>query len=204
MNLKRLFSRVTSVKDSADFQGQTRAALAFKPESTSPGNNITYLNSNSNEVDIGIDPNMNIMSVQPPALSKGLMYESELVAIFARNYFGFGRENGAILKNMEALQLGRAEIITNFVNCCSAVLERKHSKINKLQSEIIAIEGMSSSTRKRLELACIHLERETSQLEAQISLAEEGKGWVLDALNRYQMGFQRGMREAVEFELMSI
>jgi hypothetical protein len=36
-----------------------------------------------------------------------------------------------------------------------------------------------------------------------MTLAEGGKGWVLEALNRYQMGFQKGMREAVEFELMA-
>ena len=37
----------------------------------------------------------------------------------------------------------------------------------------------------------------------QTALAEQRKGWVLDVLNRYQLGFDRGVREALDFELLN-
>jgi hypothetical protein len=36
-----------------------------------------------------------------------------------------------------------------------------------------------------------------------VDRACEGKGWVLEALNQYQIGFGKGLREAVEFELLA-
>jgi hypothetical protein len=35
-----------------------------------------------------------------------------------------------------------------------------------------------------------------------MALAEQRKGWVLDALNRYRLGFDRGVRDALEYELL--
>jgi hypothetical protein len=32
------------------------------------------------------------------------------------------------------------------------------------------------------------------------TFAENAKGWVLEALNSYQIGFGKGVREAIEFE----
>ena len=43
----------------------------------------------------------------------------------------------------------------------------------------------------------------TRELRAFVALAEQRKGWVLDALNRYQLGFDRGVREALDFELLN-
>jgi hypothetical protein len=62
---------------------------------------------------------------------------------------------------------------------------------------------LSPSTSGQLKLACEHTEREIAVLQHQIEKASEGKGWVLEALNRYQIGFHKGMREAVEFELLA-
>ena len=39
-------------------------------------------------------------------------------------------------------------------------------------------------------------------LRDQQALAAGGQGWVLEALNRYQIGFGKGLREALEFQLL--
>lgn len=203
MNLKKLLSWTTPRHQQHEAVAQSIPAVS-EPNPTEPENKVVYLNSNPNNGGFGFGPKMDdATSVQASTIPTVLMYESELLAFFAQNYFGLGRHNGMVLKSMEALELGRAEVISKFQNSCSAILERKHSRRNKLQSEIIAIEGVSVPTSKRLELACAHLEREISLLEGQANLAAEGKGWVLEALNRYQMGFQKGVREAIEFELMA-
>ena len=35
-----------------------------------------------------------------------------------------------------------------------------------------------------------------------VCLVDSGKRWVLEALNRYQLGFGKGVREAIDFELL--
>jgi hypothetical protein len=54
-----------------------------------------------------------------------------------------------------------------------------------------------------LQLARTQIEREMEMLQAQIASAADHKGWVLEALNRYQTGFGKGLREAIAFELLA-
>jgi hypothetical protein len=200
MNLKRLFSWQVAQQYQSDNKPLEATA---EVTANTPTKNVVYLNAQEQHDELGINPNIEVTKTQAPITGQGLMYEVELQAFFNQNYFGLGQHNGAVLKSLEAYQLGRSELIAKFQNSCSGILERKQSRINKLESEVIAIEGLSPPMTARLELACTHLAREISQLETQQSLATEGKGWVLEALNRYQIGFQKGMREAVEFELLS-
>jgi hypothetical protein len=55
----------------------------------------------------------------------------------------------------------------------------------------------------QLALACQQTERELVSLQEQLTLAEHRKGWVLDALNRYRHGFDRGVRDALDYELLN-
>lgn len=130
------------------------------------------------------------------------MNASELTTFFEENFFGLGRHNGAHYRTQESLDLGRQSLISRFQNRLADLVERKQAKINKLRSEMIAIEGVSPSMSAQLRLACEHLQREISQLQDQIDSAGAGKGWVLEALNRYQIGFAKGLREVIDFELL--
>jgi hypothetical protein len=138
----------------------------------------------------------------PPIRFNGLINAPELTAFFAENYFGLGRHNGAHFRTQEALELGRSSLISKFQNTLAGLLGRKQERINRLQRELIAIEGLSPATSSQLRLACEHLEREILELQQQIEKASEGKGWVLESLNRYQIGFLKGLREAIDFELL--
>jgi len=59
-----------------------------------------------------------------------------------------------------------------------------------------------ATTAAQLDLAQSRLERDISVLREQIAQAENGKGWVLEARIRYQIGFGKGLREAIDFELL--
>ena len=142
-------------------------------------------------------------TVATPIQSKGLMGEPELVSFLSENYFGLGVHNGAHFKTQESLQLGREALISRFQNALTSLLWRKQERINWLQSELIAVEGISPSISNQLKLACEHLEREAVELRRQIDVAGEGKGWVLEPLNRYQIGYIKGLREAIDFELLA-
>ena len=142
-------------------------------------------------------------TVATPIQSRGLMGELELINFFRENYFGRGVHNGAHFKTQESLQLGRELLISEFQNVLNNLLWRKQERINKLQNELIRVEGISAPMSNQLKLACEHLEREAAELQRQIDIAREGKGWVLESLNCYQSGYFKGLREAIDFELLA-
>ena len=55
----------------------------------------------------------------------------------------------------------------------------------------------------QLRLACDHLQRDIRLLHEQVDAAATGKGWILEPLQRYHIGFTKGLREALEFELIA-
>jgi hypothetical protein len=62
--------------------------------------------------------------------------------------------------------------------------------------------ALSPSMAAQLGLAIEQTRRELNVLTEQLAFAEQRRGWVLDALNRYRLGFDRGVREALDYELL--
>ena len=85
----------------------------------------------------------------------------------------------------------------------SDLVERRRERINKLQLESVAINGVSDTISAQLSLACEQLQKDIVALERQAELSLKEQGWVLDALNQYQIGFSKGLREVVNFEMLS-
>lgn len=141
--------------------------------------------------------------VPPTVRFTGLMKAPELTAFFEENYFGLGRHNGSHYRTMEALELGKKSLVAKFHNAATGLIERNRTKLNKLRLEIVAIEGVSPALSAQLRMACEHVDRDISVLQAQIVDAVDGKGWVAEALSLYQIGFAKGLREAVEFDLLT-
>jgi hypothetical protein len=52
-------------------------------------------------------------------------------------------------------------------------------------------------------LSCKNVERQIEILTEQIESANVQKGWILEALNRYQLGFMKGLNDVIEFELLA-
>ena len=193
MNLNRLFKwnkpEVNKV-----------AELAIPDASRNDVNVITLplpssTESNSNPLDF---PSLSKLSPM-----KGLMSAQEITEFFNENHFGLGRHNGSNFRTQEALDLGKRSLISKFQNTLADLLESKQAKINKLQNQLVAIEGISASMTQQLKLACEHVEREIKVLQDQIESASTQKGWVLEALNRYQLGFMKGLNDAIEFEFLA-
>lgn len=138
-----------------------------------------------------------------PLPVKGLMSAQEITEFFNENYFGLGRHNGSNFRTQDALDLGKRSLISKFQNTLADLSESKQAKINKLQNQLVAIEGISASMTQQLKLACEHAEREIKVLQDQIESASSQKGWVLEALNRYQLGFIKGLNDAIEFEFLA-
>lgn len=137
-----------------------------------------------------------------PSQAKGLIGSELVKAFFDQNHFGLGRHNGTNYRTIDAMEFGRDGRIAEFRNAIRGTAEQTQAKIDRLTSTQIEAEGVCKATSARLSLAIIQLERDLKVLNEQSDLASEGKGWVLEALNRYQAGFVKGVREAVEAELI--
>ena len=191
--------------------GLTANANSAGQATTAPGhraleNVVTFpLRADWYESRLTQQPHVSEEPMTPDELRfRGLLTSPEIAAFFAENYFAYGRHNGANYRNHEALQQGRQERISRFQNIVEGMIGRRQTKIHKIKSELLAIEGISPLTTSQLNLAAEHLEGEIVSLREQIQLAYSGQGWVREALVRYETGFAKGMREALDFDMLVV
>lgn len=205
MNVRKMFFWNTSPAASAD-DPVTTPALAPVQVADALSNVIHLPPRSPLDLPAGLEP-ADTQTVSPKSASNasqpaGLMDTFELKAFFAENFFGLGRHNGSTYRTQEGLALGKQGMVSRFQNTVAALIEQRQAKIDRLRNMQLQTEGVCATTAAQLNLAQSRLERDISVLREQIAQAENGKGWVLEALNRYQIGFGKGLREAIDFELL--
>lgn len=193
MNLLRMFSRSASMADAPVQLLQTVEA---------PSNVVQLETSIIAPVGLNSRLEEDQLEQSPPPQSRGLLDAPELRAFFTETHFGHGRHNGSNYRTQKSLELGQRALVSKFQNVLSELIERRQTKSERLTDKLLETEGICSTTTGRLREACTRLKREMAVLQEQSSYADERKGWVLEALNLYQIGFGKGMREAIEFELL--
>jgi hypothetical protein len=146
----------------------------------------------------GAEPPLPPQRTQP----SGLLDAPELTSFFSANYFGLGRHNGAQYKTQEALALGRQSLVSKFQNTLAQLVAQRQAKIDALSNMAVQTQGVCGTVTSQLHLASQRLERDMAALQSQVDLAAEGKGWILQVLNEYQQGFGKGLREAVDMDLL--
>lgn len=153
------------------------------------------------DVPAGLAPQQS--NVAPEAMRpRALMEAPELQVFFSDIHFGLGRHNGAQYKTQDALELGRQTLIYKFQNTLELLMAQRQAKVDALRNMTLQTQGLCGTITGQLNLACERLERDIATLGAQYELAAAGKGWVLKALNEYQIGFGKGLRDAVDMELL--
>lgn len=196
MNLLRMFSRSAAM---ADAPGQL--PQPHQPVET-PSNVVQLAAAITAPEELSARLEDGQLAKAAAPQPRGLLDAPELKAFFAENSFGLGRHNGANYRTQEALDLGQRALVSQFQNVLAELIERRQAKVDRLADKLLETEGLCSITTGRLREACTRLEREMAVLQEQFASADERKGWILEALNRYQIGFGKGMREAIEFELL--
>lgn len=134
----------------------------------------------------------------------GPMAATKIKHFFAQDFYGFGRYNGSHFKTQEGCQNGKESLITSFQNALDLVVDEKQAKVDHLKNVELQTVGISETVTAQLNLACKRLERDIETLKTQIDQAAQGKGWILAALNEYQIGFAKGLREAIDAELLGL
>jgi hypothetical protein len=102
-----------------------------------------------------------------------------------------------------AMDLGKRALISKFQNALACLAERRQVELGKFERRAIETQGLSAAITNELEHACAQLRREIGVLSHQQQEAGENRGWVLQALNQYQQGFERGVREALDFNSLN-
>jgi len=143
-------------------------------------------------------------SAQKVSISAGLMAAPELQEFFASNFFGLGRHNGSHYKTQDAQTQGKAMLVSQFQNAVAVVISQKQAKVDGLRNVELQTVGVCNTATGQLRLACTRLERDMATLQTQMDLATQGKGWVLAALNEYQIGCIKGLREAIDAEVLGL
>jgi hypothetical protein len=138
------------------------------------------------------------------AVRYGPMAAPELTQFFANNFFGLGRHNGSNYKTQEALDQGKALVVSKFQKAVSVVIDQIQAKADRLRNMELQTDGVCTTTTAQLVRACERYERDIGVLQTQIELASKHQGWVLSSLNEYQIGFGKGLREAVDAELLGL
>lgn len=132
------------------------------------------------------------------------MAAPQLKAFFSNNFLELGRYHGSNHKTQEALEQGKAMVVSWFQNAVAAIIDEKQAKVDSLRNVELQTEGVCSTASEQLRLACRRLERDIATLQNQSELATYVKGWVLAPVNEYKIGFGKGILDAIEAELLSL
>ena len=210
MNLQKMIFWNASHSDAPETDPSASSSDEIKPLPSqvlaAAGSNVISLPSASSlDTPAGLNfdfTNSGAPAKVPPTPVRGLMDAPELKAFFDCNHFGLGRHNGANYRTQEALVLGKEGLVSTFQNMVALLVEKRQARLARLTDQIIQTKAFCNTTTGRLEHAKENLNREILMLRDQSDKAGEGKGWVLESLNLYQIGFGKGLNEAIEYELL--
>jgi hypothetical protein len=144
------------------------------------------------------------LNLKAKPIPRGPMAAKELTEFFSKNFINCGRYAGATQKTQEAREQGLSAVISQFQNVIELVIDEKRSKLDSLLNQSAQTEGVSDIVSTQLHLAQEKLDRDILVLEEQFKLSIERKGWILAALNEFRIGFDRGLRDAVDAELLGL
>jgi hypothetical protein len=200
MNLKKLRFWNTQDQFESDVQPQETHEQAA-PEQDALSNVIKLPTANPLLQPAGLTEQVDAHMPDAPK-HLGVLDSVELKEFFKRNHFGLGRHNGSVSRTQNSLELGKENIISTFQNILHELHQRNKAKHQKLYLKSLETVGLCDVTSTMLDYAMKSVQKDMDLLSEQITLAENGRGWVLDALNSYQIGFGQGVRQAIEFELI--
>lgn len=204
MNLRKLkfWDRSNTNESAAETVNQT----AVSPIASGTEGNVYSFGAHSDLLGLGVsqaieDDASRAAADKRNSLPRGLLAEDDLRAFLKNNYFCLGQHNGLNFQSAEAEELGKDTIVSRFINVVETLIEKRKSRISQLNHSVIQVGKQASVVSLQLENLKNELSREIELLERQATLASERKGWVLQALNLYQLGFAKGVREAIDTEI---
>lgn len=209
MKLRNLFARRIDPPASSHAALEDRAALGgdtapeSPPTGTSSGNVVPLHTATATATDA---PQPDSTGSWPPpsgrspaAAFPGLLETREVVAFVGRGHGMSGFRYGTRRQSQQALELELDVLTAEFQNVLRTVIAQRHAKRDKALQYRAETGGGSATITERLDITVAALDRDIQLLEEQVELAGQRKGWVLQAVNEFRLGFDQGVRAHLEF-----
>lgn len=148
----------------------------------------------------GTDDEQPALQAEAKTPLPGLTDSPDLAEFFKRNHFGLGRHNGSRFPSEAAKAMGIGSIVSTFQKVTTDIILRKKAHIDRLEHLRRQV-GHESSAGIQLSARCEQLRAHIHELESELARSGERVGWVRSAIDLYELGFQQGQKEAIEFEL---
>jgi hypothetical protein len=135
----------------------------------------------------------------PAPAFPGLLETREVASFLGRGHGMSGFRYGTRRQSQQALELEVDVLTAEFQNVLRAVIAQRHAKRDKALQYKAETGGGSTTITERLDITVAALGRDIQALEEQVELAGQRKGWVLQAINEFRLGFDQGVRAHLDF-----
>jgi hypothetical protein len=149
------------------------------------------------------DASLSYNPVPVPSKFRGTLDLEEVNLFLNGDWFAQGRNTGAYMKSVEALERDKKMLTSQFRNILETLIERRREKKKRIQYEEIVAQGTSNIVTQQLRLCIDHLDAEIEIFQAQSTLSFQEAGWVKAVIDQFESGFLRGLQDALSFELLS-
>lgn len=134
----------------------------------------------------------------PQGSNDVLLKDKRFKEFFDIKYFFRGRHNGVNFGDDDFYHLGLSTIKSEFQNICNEMIEDRKSFIRKIKKELNKPASDINAFNSSLNVLLSNSEEKIKDLKEQLSLSEEEKGWITQALQQYKTGFYQGRKLKVE------
>ncbi len=148
------------------------------------------------------DASLSYNPVPVPAKFRGTLDLEEVTSFLNGDWFAQGRNTGAHMKSVEALERDKKMLTSHFRNILETLIERRREKKKRIQYEELVAQGTSNIVTQHLRLCIEHLDAEIEILQTQTTLSFQDAGWVKAVIDQFESGFLRGLQDALSFELL--
>jgi hypothetical protein len=187
----------------AEFAPHTSSEARPSTAATPPNNVLAFPGASMTQPAEAESFALRDIPVPAPKKHLGLLDDERLNAFLEAHHYEFGRYNGVHYLSAAAQELGLESLIAQFQNILQGMVARRQSKLDGLMRAQVDVVGTSPDMAEKIKLHGHALERDIAELQGQIRLASEQRGWILGALNRYRQGFQNGVRVAIESDFLN-
>lgn len=140
-------------------------------------------------------------SVPPqPALEVYTLHDNpKLCAFRERDHYDAGYRDAIEAPNHEALELGATRLHSYVDNLLDQMQATRRARIGEAEMRLLDMgQQVSMLNEAKLNRFIHQTQNDIEELQRQRELAQEGKGWIREALASYRAGFVRGMGECAD------
>lgn len=144
------------------------------------------------------------IDTEPPQSEniEGAKSNSSIKDMLSRNYESKGINDGYEFGTQEIHDIQISKIKSEFRLNIDQMIEEKRSALVQLKTRKVEIGVLSETLSKQLDIIVEETQNSLNELLKEKQYSEETKGWVMDIVNAYSLGFKRGLHSKEEERLL--